>query len=99
MGDIFQNKWTVQNGGKQTFDGWSKESFDRFEELRAWNKAARAKPETKTLEEACLAHLREETGRTAPTIDEERAKKRRKVRATLVEEEEEDDDIMDQLFD
>jgi len=99
MGDIFCNKWTIPNGGVNTYEGWKPEAQDRFEELRAMNKEGRAKETTIAIEEAVLEMLREKKGRTADSIQEERARKRRKVRASLMDEEEDDEEDMDDLYD
>ena len=99
LGDIFNNKWTVQNGGVSTFDGWTKEAVTRFEEFRTWNKEARAKESTAVLEKACLDYLRSENGCTATSIEEERAKKRRKVRDHLGDDGDESEGDMEDFFD
>jgi hypothetical protein len=85
-GDQFLGKYTDQNKGQTKNPGWTKKGRDRFKELIALNKAARAKPQTLALEQEFLNRLRAKYNLTAPNKEEEDKNKRRKNKKEVVEE-------------
>ncbi len=90
-GKKYLPKFTNPTKGQEEFTGWNKAGRDYFIEMRNANVEARAKPETKALEEGFLALLRADYGKVCNTAEEERAIKRQKT-ATRKEVEEEDDE-------
>lgn len=76
--------------GQAEFSAWTPQGRSKFYEYRRANKQARGLPNTKVVEEATLALIKQDYGLIAPSADEERRRKRRRTidPAEVVAEEE-----------
>jgi hypothetical protein len=95
-GAKYMTKWTDSAAGQQEFNGWSKEGRDYYVKMFRANQEARKKATTSALEDAVLAMIKEDHGKTANSAEEEReASKKRKSKKAKAAPVEDDDDGME----
>jgi hypothetical protein len=96
IGENFHNKYTVKDGGVNTYDSWTTEGQDEHKRLVAMARAGRAREHCKELEDWCLEALRKDNGLVAMNMVEERKKKRRKIMPSVPETEEQMAEMWDE---
>jgi len=83
--DGFSSKFTIPDAGQAKWGGWKAIGLLMYKEFRDGNKAARLTDESKAMEAAILAYIRNEKGITAPNPADNIKSKRRRLNPELAE--------------